>query len=456
MKPAGNMGVLNGVGQRPRKKNVGTLILRISILVAAAQVFMAIGITPMSQVSIFHPHLLESSTGLLPALDTTSEGGVPNKATWLEDTTIKRSLVDHHALNATMSGADGIIQESPTGKDCHCVHCDTDEVCGGLWTGTAVPNRGNAEQFEKIHLLVSHCLHDLHWIADFAKGFNISSITIISKCGKDVIGAPQGSKIVRLENVGRCDHSYAYYLSHLPNYQSNSNLPTERTPVQIGDDKEIHVFLKDDRDPSSIHQPGSWRSFHEMLRISSERGFVCGMEPRGFWTKNGKRKRVLLSTYHITNRLSRFSMSKYTSLVGFKKVKYDSLNQTKEEKPFASGFANFREWQTSIPLKLPQPVTEVCYGGSFAATTQAVKLQTLHVWQAMEKSLSRADNLEEGHFAERSWAGLLSNPIADYQVRALKGYSTEEVFIPSSICGAFAIPRNLRVKMNYLQNGLEK
>ena len=30
------------------------------------------------------------------------------------------------------------------------------------------------------------------------------------------------------------------------------------------------------------------------------------------------------------------------------------------------------------------------------------------MWAALRDSLARADNLEEGHYAERSWAGLLS------------------------------------------------
>ena len=38
----------------------------------------------------------------------------------------------------------------------------------------------------------------------------------------------------------------------------------------------------------------------------------------------------------------------------------------------------------------------------------------------LKKSLRRGDNIVEGHFVERSWAGLLTNPLKDYQMTALE------------------------------------
>ena len=37
----------------------------------------------------------------------------------------------------------------------------------------------------------------------------------------------------------------------------------------------------------------------------------------------------------------------------------------------------------------------------------------LEIWLSLERSLSRGDNIEEGHFAERTWAGLLHRPLND-------------------------------------------
>jgi hypothetical protein len=47
------------------------------------------------------------------------------------------------------------------------------------------------------------------------------------------------------------------------------------------------------------------------------------------------------------------------------------------------------------------------------------------LWLALEKSLARGDNIEEGRFAERSWATLLSDPLTASQVSVLRTYSNE-------------------------------
>jgi hypothetical protein len=54
----------------------------------------------------------------------------------------------------------------------------------------------------------------------------------------------------------------------------------------------------------------------------------------------------------------------------------------------------------------------------------------MQVWEKIEDSLMRGDNIEEGHFAERSWAALLSNPLEDFQVEALKKHSSKVIRHP--------------------------
>ena len=41
-----------------------------------------------------------------------------------------------------------------------------------------------------------------------------------------------------------------------------------------------------------------------------------------------------------------------------------------------------------------------------------VKSQSSASWCAIEKSLSRGNNIEEGHFCERIWGGLLNKPLS--------------------------------------------
>ena len=46
--------------------------------------------------------------------------------------------------------------------------------------------------------------------------------------------------------------------------------------------------------------------------------------------------------------------------------------------------------------------------------------QPASVWKALERSLRRGpDSLEEGHYAERSWAGLMAAPLTDAQMLTL-------------------------------------
>ena len=58
-----------------------------------------------------------------------------------------------------------------------------------------------------------------------------------------------------------------------------------------------------------------------------------------------------------------------------------------------------------------QTVVPVCYGGVFLTTYSQIANPPPGVWEQLEQSLSRDDNIEEGHYAERSWAALLSTPL---------------------------------------------
>ena len=300
--------------------------------------------------------------------------------------------------------------------NCTCVDCWVDQNCGGLWKGSAVG--GNPYAFDRITLVVSHCLKPLHWLEEFTRGFVVDDITIISKCNATVVGAPPNSTIVRLPNVGRCDHSYAHWI-HQHVAATNQN--------QRGQNQNrVVFFLKDDRSEKSIHQAGVWRNFTEMLRIASQNDFACGMEP----TKETNGVITSISAYHETSELRNFKLKRYTS----KRKVYDHI---KEEAPFASPLYNtMGNWVDDMNLDLPQDLVEVCYGGTFAATTRQLYKKPITVWSNLTYSLSRGGNIVEGHYAERAWGGLLSNPPAKRQVEALRKHGTWILKFPSYIWGA--------------------
>ena len=109
---------------------------------------------------------------------------------------------------------------------CKCVDCKEDIQCGGLWKGDVIG--GDAHAFQRVNLVVSHCLGSLDWLANFTQGFKIHDLTITSKCNKPVIGAPDYATVISLPNVGRCDHSYAHWIANkVKNVKIKKNQTTE-------------------------------------------------------------------------------------------------------------------------------------------------------------------------------------------------------------------------------------
>ena len=66
------------------------------------------------------------------------------------------------------------------------------------------------------------------------------------------------------------------------------------------------------------------------------------------------------------------------------------------------------------------PLWRVCYGGAFAATRASIRQTSAASWRSLAASLERGDNIEEGHFMERTWAALLSEPPSSSTGEALR------------------------------------
>ena len=281
-----------------------------------------------------------------------------------------------------------------------CTHVDSkeDEVCGGLWHATqytGMPSNVTLSQ-KKIHIIVSHCMSSLDWFPKYTEGFNITSIQIISKCGEEVKGAPDGVVVHVLPNVGRCDHSFVYFIT------------TIYPKIFAGKHREsIAVFLKDQFSTSN-HHGSQLRSFKSLVSLaSSSNGFGCLSEKY-------LRRLPRASAYHDKHALLKFHLSRYRN-------NYEGGSNSV---PFKSSYANLGEYLESLNAIPSQDVVPVCYGGVFAASVENIYKINIKVWIKMEDTLTRGDNIEEGHFAERSWAALLASPLEGFQAEALKNYSS--------------------------------
>jgi hypothetical protein len=296
-------------------------------------------------------------------------------------------------------------------------------------------SNNNQEQEELQHLLnekrkktnlslvISHCDSDVDWMSEYILGsdnnkkYNIKDITVYSKCGKEVNGLQKlqqdfllsnknGNEneddtnyqpvVNILPNVGRCDHSYATWIKD--NYQSISHQQEQVQQEQQQDEEnadDIVVFLKDHHYETMMNF-----DFDHMFQLaSSEVGFSCVMRPR---CDCGPQCDYFPYMIHNFTSIDNFTLPMYANF-----DRDDNTNFVSNEYPF------LQRWRKDmgIEIKIPNSVNTVpiCYGGNFLFKKKQVLNQREQVWKNMEKSLSRDNNLIEGHYAERLWAPILTN-----------------------------------------------
>jgi len=284
---------------------------------------------------------------------------------------------------------DGLPQNDSWINGFYCNMSPETSVCDTLWKGDVAGQPVHKDQ-QKVHIVVSHCGGDLHWIKDYTAGFSTASITIFSKCGQAVVGAPKQSTIKITPNVGRCDHTYAMYMSDLVDGEQ-----------VVAGPNDIVLFLKDTtaQNPNSL---GPQLNFYDVLRIASSRGFACLQTPHQEH-----------SIFHETS-----------VLVAYKQKKYQRLDRDRTSGgDFTSSYEDLYDWAEQLGFAHPRPLTPVCYKGSFATTVEMIQSRG-NLWRKMEESLARGDNIEESHFAERSWAALLSYHIVPDKMTILQKASS--------------------------------
>lgn len=255
-----------------------------------------------------------------------------------------------------------------------------------LWVGDVA---GGNPFGKGISIILSHCHGDLGWVNGFLVGFEIRNITIVSKCGSPPSKEemPAGAKLVEFPNVGRNDHTMAFVMAKLARKKSKD---------------EIIVFLKDNVD---IHQRSRPRTFYEMLSIASVSGFGCFQKPiRRF------------SQFHATDILTKLNMTQYDGVV---KYREDGTKISNENNIFKSNYTNMGHWLKDLNITLPSPLAAVCYGGIYAVQVSQILSVPKATWKAIATSLSRGDNIEEGHFAERTWAALLTTPASETETKLI-------------------------------------
>lgn len=181
----------------------------------------------------------------------------------------------------------------------------------------------------------------------------------------------------------------------------------------------------------------------------STNGFACGVAPSQEGERRDKLGKYSMSTYAQFDKLRDFQIHEYEST-----IKYES-----DGVPFESGYPTLGSFYDHLGIHnnnavaVPE-IVPLCFGGVFAASLKNIRARNPLLWTTIESSLSRGDNIQEGHYMERLWGTLLSSPLESYQVDAVRKYSNY-VFESKHRrypCFAGLMARNVRLAERQSQN----
>jgi hypothetical protein len=276
----------------------------------------------------------------------------------------------------------------------------------------------------QLTIVISHCEDKLNWIPRYVgNDYKIKQFIIYSKCGKEIKGisslqilAPV--QVIQLDNVGRCDHTYAYWIkTHYRDIQHKFN--------NNYSNNDMVLFMKDNKRYRNMY-----RKIDDVFDYTTSTGFACFKKPecdcqractKGRWSPTMMHNRTYLLDFslHEYSRIERDENSQFLN------ERYNSLKIYTEEMGFHMTKAK------TMP---------VCYLGLFAARERQILTQPYEVWERMEQSLTRANNIVEGHYAERLWAALLSDQDERYSKEvdeALMPVAVDMVKRPTdgNVCG---------------------
>jgi hypothetical protein len=138
-----------------------------------------------------------------------------------------------------------------------------------------------------------------------------------------------------------------------------------------------------------------------MIAITNQSGFACHEEQIWGWTQQQDRGICQLSAYCDWDILSKYARNDYTRL------------QRDDNANFASKNGDtLGEYATLMGIgAAANKVVPICFGGNFMAHSRQIQTLPRDLWKRIETSLSRDNNIAEGHFAERLWANMLSRPL---------------------------------------------
>lgn len=211
----------------------------------------------------------------------------------------------------------------------------------------------------KISVIIARYNEDLKWT--ITEPFNKYKYIVYNKGTNENFNKTNVEKIINLENVGRCDHTYLYHI--INNYDN------------LGD---IVVFL-----PGSLDMPWKYRTSKKLFNL---------IEKEGKSVFYGQ----LIDDLKI--KFNDFTIEKWSSsyLSNFQLNNEDDLFPSRV-KPYGNWF--FKNFGDII-------VNFTCYCGIFSIDKRDIIQNPLSYYQSLIKDLEIHSNPEVGHYFERSWAAV--------------------------------------------------
>ena len=326
---------------------------------------------------------------------------------------------------------------------------------------------------QHIELVVAHCTRSLSWLSEATAtlrqcGANVRAVHIYSKCNMThTIGPLQRiARLVVLPNTGRNDHTYAYHLASRDPAQ-----PPPPLTFFLKDSSMLHPgnsFIEDivplctqvanarlpigfgcGRYPIRTPHP-AWMSHPRVRALING---TSGSEPElaSAWHHMASLRTFQLSEYDKAHDQSRklpntHKARRSTSTEHSEKLSEDLSPQRRRLtliptgdhfpaicKPLGKWLSKLvyngnlaspcadtlKECKFALEIAhayllqlLQRPIVPVCYGGTFVAAGSSIDAVPPAVWRALMHSLERGENIEEGNYAERIWAALLTTPAA--------------------------------------------
>ena len=212
-----------------------------------------------------------------------------------------------------------------------------------------------------VEIVISRYNEDLLWLNEYP--FNQFEYIIYNKGDNDNFYKKNVKKIVKLPNVGRCDHTYLYHICE--NYDKLS---------------DIVVFL-----------PGS-------VNIKDKKNKAINILENII--KNNYKKAYFIGNYchSIKNYFKNFKIDKY------KCADSRNFNKNNETKLFKCKIRPYGRWNEYFFKNTP--AGWYTYSGVFSIDKKDILQHQVERYMILKNIVGLHSNPEVGHYIERSWGAI--------------------------------------------------